>query len=96
MARGGLSVSGTEQIVLDEQLQYHVHMLIMLASQPVPCHSLAGPHQHLPHMNGGAIFRASINAGTVTYGDVVTALPFGNTLAVKKVRGGVMAWIKSC
>jgi 2',3'-cyclic-nucleotide 2'-phosphodiesterase (5'-nucleotidase family) len=41
-------------------------------------------------MNGGAI-RASTNAGSVTYGDVATALPFGNTLAVKKVCGGVIA-----
>ena len=36
--------------------------------------------------NGGGI-RASINEGPITYGEVLTVLPFGNTLAIMKVTG---------
>ena len=37
-------------------------------------------------MNGGGI-RASIEPGTVTFKDVLTVLPFGNTLVTVKMRG---------
>ena len=37
-------------------------------------------------MNGGGI-RASIEPGTITYKDVLTVLPFGNTLVTVKMRG---------
>jgi 5'-nucleotidase / UDP-sugar diphosphatase len=36
--------------------------------------------------NGGGI-RAPIDAGEITYGDVLTTLPFGNTLATMKLTG---------
>lgn len=36
--------------------------------------------------NGGGI-RAPINAGPITNGDVITVLPFGNTLATMKITG---------
>lgn len=36
--------------------------------------------------NGGGI-RATINQGEITYGDVLTTLPFGNTLATMKLTG---------
>lgn len=36
--------------------------------------------------NGGGI-RASINKGDITRGEVITVLPFGNTVVVKKVKG---------
>ncbi|WP_228116141.1 bifunctional metallophosphatase/5'-nucleotidase [Fictibacillus phosphorivorans] len=36
--------------------------------------------------NGGGI-RAPINQGEITYGDVLTTLPFGNTLATMKLTG---------
>src|SRR5262249_57942495 len=37
-------------------------------------------------MNSGGI-RASIEKGTVTMGEVITVLPFGNTLATMKLKG---------
>lgn len=39
--------------------------------------------------NGGGI-RASIKAGVITRGDVVTAFPFGNNIEVKEVTGAVV------
>ena len=39
---------------------------------------------YMAHMNGGGI-RASIPAGDITRGQVITVLPFGNLLSVKKV-----------
>ncbi|MEN1759816.1 5'-nucleotidase C-terminal domain-containing protein [Anoxynatronum sibiricum] len=39
--------------------------------------------------NGGGI-RASIEAGVITRGDVVTAFPFGNNIEVKEVTGAVV------
>ncbi len=40
-------------------------------------------------MNGGGI-RMSINAGEVTKGDVISVLPFGNTVVVKEVTGKII------
>lgn len=40
-------------------------------------------------VNGGGI-RASIEAGNITTGDVVTVFPFGNTLVVKKLDGAAI------
>ncbi|WP_238535163.1 bifunctional 2',3'-cyclic-nucleotide 2'-phosphodiesterase/3'-nucleotidase [Fictibacillus macauensis] len=37
-------------------------------------------------MNGGGI-RAAIDKGDITYGDILTVLPFGNTLATMKIKG---------
>lgn len=37
-------------------------------------------------MNGGGI-RASIEAGEITKGDVITVLPFGNYIVIKEVKG---------
>jgi len=37
--------------------------------------------------NGGGI-RAGLPGGTITYGDVLTTLPFGNTVATATIRGG--------
>ena len=36
--------------------------------------------------NGGGI-RASIDSGPITIGEVITVLPFGNTLAIMEVTG---------
>ncbi|MBI0535707.1 bifunctional metallophosphatase/5'-nucleotidase [Roseomonas sp. KE2513] len=41
-------------------------------------------------LNGGGL-RASLPAGTLTYGDVLAVLPFGNTLATLTIRGGALA-----
>jgi hypothetical protein len=37
-----------------------------------------------------AAVRAGLPAGTITYGDVLTTLPFGNTLATATIRGGYL------
>lgn len=47
----------------------------------------ATPGADVALQNGGGI-RAGLPAGTVTYGDVLTTLPFGNTVATAVVRGG--------
>ncbi len=47
----------------------------------------AVPGADMALQNGGGI-RASFPAGTITYGDVLTVLPFGNTLATATIRGG--------
>ncbi|MGG5823350.1 bifunctional metallophosphatase/5'-nucleotidase [Falsiroseomonas sp. HW251] len=47
----------------------------------------AAPGSDIAIHNGGGI-RASLPAGTVTYGDVLTTMPFGNTLATLTIRGG--------
>jgi 5'-nucleotidase len=47
----------------------------------------ATPTAEVALMNGGGI-RASLPAGEVTLGDVLTVLPFGNTLATARLRGG--------
>jgi 5'-nucleotidase len=47
----------------------------------------ATPAADLALQNGGGI-RAGLSAGPITYGDVLTVLPFGNTLATAVVRGG--------
>jgi 5'-nucleotidase / UDP-sugar diphosphatase len=44
------------------------------------------PNVSFALQNGGGI-RAPINAGPITYGDVLTTLPFGNTLATMKLTG---------
>jgi 5'-nucleotidase len=46
----------------------------------------AAPGADIGLQNGGGI-RAGLLAGTVTYGDVLTVLPFGNTVATATVRG---------
>ena len=47
----------------------------------------ATPAADLALQNGGGI-RAGLPAGAITYGDVLTMLPFGNTLATAVLRGG--------
>lgn len=47
----------------------------------------AAPTADIALQNAGGI-RAGLPAGTVTYGDVLTALPFGNTVATLTIRGG--------
>jgi 5'-nucleotidase / UDP-sugar diphosphatase len=44
------------------------------------------PNVKMAFQNGGGI-RATIDAGEITYGDVLTTLPFGNTLATIKLTG---------
>ncbi|MGM0805609.1 MAG: bifunctional metallophosphatase/5'-nucleotidase [Bacillota bacterium] len=44
------------------------------------------PNVSMAFQNGGGI-RAPIDAGPITYGDVLTVLPFGNTLATMKLSG---------
>lgn len=44
------------------------------------------PNVSIALQNGGGI-RAPIDAGPITYGDVLTTLPFGNTLATMKLTG---------
>jgi 5'-nucleotidase / UDP-sugar diphosphatase len=44
------------------------------------------PNVVMAFQNGGGI-RASIDPGEITYGDVLTTLPFGNTLATMKLTG---------
>ncbi|WP_368416136.1 bifunctional UDP-sugar hydrolase/5'-nucleotidase [Falsiroseomonas sp.] len=46
----------------------------------------AVPTADVALQNGGGI-RAGLPAGTISYGDVLTVLPFGNTLATAVVRG---------
>jgi 5'-nucleotidase / UDP-sugar diphosphatase len=46
----------------------------------------AVPGSEIALQNGGGI-RAGLPGGTVTYGDVLTILPFGNTLAKLRLRG---------
>jgi 5'-nucleotidase/UDP-sugar diphosphatase len=46
----------------------------------------AVPAADVALQNGGGI-RASFPAGTISYGDVLTVLPFGNTLATATIRG---------
>ncbi|WBW96195.1 5'-nucleotidase C-terminal domain-containing protein [Oceanirhabdus sp. W0125-5] len=47
---------------------------------------LAATKADIAFTNGGGI-RASIKAGDITKGDVVTAFPFGNTVTTKKILG---------
>jgi 5'-nucleotidase len=47
----------------------------------------AAPGSDLALHNAGGI-RASFPAGTITYGDILTTMPFGNTVATVTVRGG--------
>ncbi|WP_169908096.1 5'-nucleotidase C-terminal domain-containing protein [Metabacillus halosaccharovorans] len=44
------------------------------------------PNTVIAMQNGGGI-RAAIDAGEITYGDVLTVLPFGNTLATMNLTG---------
>lgn len=44
------------------------------------------PEVSIAFQNGGGI-RASINQGDITYGDVLTVLPFGNNLAIIELSG---------
>jgi 5'-nucleotidase / UDP-sugar diphosphatase len=44
------------------------------------------PNVSMAFQNGGGI-RASIDQGEITYGEVLTTLPFGNTLATMKLTG---------
>lgn len=44
------------------------------------------PNVVMAFQNGGGI-RAAIDQGEITYGDVLTTLPFGNTLATMKLTG---------
>ncbi|MFG6497007.1 5'-nucleotidase C-terminal domain-containing protein [Fictibacillus sp. UD] len=44
------------------------------------------PNVVMAFQNGGGI-RATIDQGAITYGDVLTTLPFGNTLATMKLTG---------
>lgn len=46
----------------------------------------AVPGADIALQNGGGI-RAGFAAGTITYGDVLTTLPFGNTVATATIRG---------
>lgn len=47
----------------------------------------AAPAADVALQNAGGI-RTGLPAGTITYGDVLTMLPFGNTLATAVLRGG--------
>ncbi len=49
----------------------------------------AEPQAEVALLNGGGI-RANLPAGTVTWGDVLTVLPFSNTLATLTLRGGAL------
>ncbi len=46
----------------------------------------ATPRADIALQNGGGI-RAGLPAGTITYGDILTVLPFGNTIATATIRG---------
>ncbi len=46
-------------------------------------------HSDIALVNGGSL-RGSIGAGTVTYGDVLNALPFPNSIVVLNLRGSVL------
>jgi 5'-nucleotidase len=47
----------------------------------------AAPTADIAIQNGGGI-RAGLPAGAITYGDVLTVLPFGNAVATLTIRGG--------
>jgi 5'-nucleotidase len=47
------------------------------------------PSAEIAIVNGGGL-RASLPAGTLTYGDVLAVLPFGNTLSMLTIRGGAL------
>jgi len=47
------------------------------------------PGAEIALVNGGG-FRAGLPRGTLTYGDVLAVLPFGNTLATLTLRGGAL------
>ncbi|HEV7266291.1 MAG TPA: 5'-nucleotidase C-terminal domain-containing protein [Falsiroseomonas sp.] len=47
----------------------------------------AVPNADIAIQNGGGM-RARLPEGTITYGDVLAVLPFGNTLATATIRGG--------
>ncbi|MBP0495374.1 bifunctional metallophosphatase/5'-nucleotidase [Pararoseomonas indoligenes] len=47
------------------------------------------PGAEIAIVNGGGL-RAGLPAGTLTYGDVLAVLPFGNTLATLTIRGGAL------
>ena len=47
------------------------------------------PGAEIAVVNGGGL-RAPLPAGTITYGDVLAVLPFGNTLATVTLRGGAL------
>ncbi|MCR0983934.1 5'-nucleotidase C-terminal domain-containing protein [Roseomonas pecuniae] len=47
------------------------------------------PGAEIAIVNGGGM-RAGLPAGTLTYGDVLAVLPFGNTLATLTIRGGAL------
>ncbi len=47
----------------------------------------AAPGSDVAIHNAGGI-RASFPSGTITYGDILTTMPFGNTMATVTVRGG--------
>jgi 5'-nucleotidase len=49
----------------------------------------ATPGADIALQNGGGI-RASLPAGMITYGDVLTVLPFGNTVATATIRGATL------
>jgi 5'-nucleotidase len=49
----------------------------------------AEPQAEIAILNGGGI-RANLPGGTVTWGDVLTVLPFSNTLATLTIRGGAL------
>jgi 5'-nucleotidase len=49
----------------------------------------AAPGADVALQNGGGI-RVRFSAGTITYGDVLAVLPFGNTLATATIRGGTL------
>jgi 5'-nucleotidase len=49
----------------------------------------AEPTAEIAVTNGGGL-RAGLPAGTVTWGDVLTVLPFSNTLASLTIRGGAL------
>lgn len=49
----------------------------------------AEPQAEIALLNGGGI-RANLPEGTVTWGDVLSVLPFSNTLATLTIRGGAL------
>jgi 5'-nucleotidase/UDP-sugar diphosphatase len=49
----------------------------------------AEPQAEIALLNGGGI-RANLPDGTVTWGDVLSVLPFSNTLATLTIRGGAL------
>jgi 5'-nucleotidase len=50
---------------------------------------IANPDITVALVNGGGL-RASLEAGTITLGDVLTVLPFQNTLVTFRLRGDVL------